>query len=70
VNLDKSAGPFGRALQFAFYDWTRDMPKARRWLTMLGLATPVGALVIVILSGSSKPFIFLALFFYMAGLAY
>lgn len=35
---------------------------------MLGLVIQVGALVMVVLSGQSKPFIFLALLIYMGGL--
>jgi serine phosphatase RsbU (regulator of sigma subunit) len=31
--LDKNAGPFRRALRYAFYDWTREMPKAKRLIT-------------------------------------
>lgn len=68
VKLDKSASPFGRALQFAFYDWTRDMPAARRWLTMLGLLIQLSALVLALYAGGSKPFMFLSLVIYMGGL--
>jgi serine phosphatase RsbU (regulator of sigma subunit) len=34
---DTSAGPFHRALQFAFYDWTREMSKPRRLIALVGL---------------------------------
>ena len=37
VTLDKSASPFRRALQYAFYDWTRDMPRRRRIVATVGL---------------------------------
>jgi DNA-binding transcriptional LysR family regulator len=37
VTLDKSASPFRHALQYAFYDWTRDMPRRRRIVATLGL---------------------------------
>jgi serine phosphatase RsbU (regulator of sigma subunit) len=37
VTLDKSPGPFRRALQYAFYDWTREMPKAKRLMTWAGI---------------------------------
>jgi len=33
-----SAGPFRRALQYAFYDWTREMSKSNRLITWVGLA--------------------------------
>ena len=35
--LDQSATVFRRALQYAFYDWTREMPKATRVITMAGI---------------------------------
>ena len=66
--LDKSAGPFVRALQFAFYDWTRDMPADRRWLTMLGLLIQLGALILAFYAQGSKSFMFLSLLIYMGGL--
>jgi phosphoserine phosphatase RsbU/P len=37
VTLDKSARPFRRALQYAFYDWTRDMPLGTRIVATVGL---------------------------------
>jgi hypothetical protein len=37
VKLDKSAGLFRRALQYAFYDWTREMPRSRRVVTYVGV---------------------------------
>jgi serine phosphatase RsbU (regulator of sigma subunit) len=37
IKVDKSAGPFRRALQYAFYDWTRDMPLGRRIVATVGL---------------------------------
>lgn len=36
VRLDKSAGPFRRALQYALYDWTREMPRSKRLITWAG----------------------------------
>ncbi len=36
VSFDKSSGPFRRALQYASYDWTRDMPRSRRVVTWVG----------------------------------
>ena|SRR6266481_136914 len=37
VKLDKSAGLFRHALQYAFYDWTREMPTSRRVITYVGI---------------------------------
>ena len=37
VKLDKSAGPLRRALQYAFYDWTREMPRSKRIITYVGI---------------------------------
>jgi serine phosphatase RsbU (regulator of sigma subunit) len=37
VKLDKSASLFLRALQYAFYDWTREMTRPRRIITYLGI---------------------------------
>jgi phosphoserine phosphatase RsbU/P len=37
VRLDKSANPIRRVLQYAFYDWTREMPKPKRILTWAGI---------------------------------
>lgn len=37
TKLDKSAGFFRRTLDYAFYDWTREMPKSRRVITWIGL---------------------------------
>jgi sigma-B regulation protein RsbU (phosphoserine phosphatase) len=34
--LDKSAGPIRRMLQYAFYDWTREMPRSKRVITWAG----------------------------------
>jgi sigma-B regulation protein RsbU (phosphoserine phosphatase) len=34
---DKSAGPFRRALQYAYYDWTREMPTSKRVITWAGI---------------------------------
>src|SRR5260221_10660614 len=51
VTLDKSARPFRRALQYAFYDWTRDMPLGRRIVATVGLliqAAVLSALLIAI----------------------
>ena len=34
--LDKSTGPFRRALQYAHYDWTREMPRSKRVIYWAG----------------------------------
>lgn len=53
VKLDKSASPLGRALQYAFYDWTQDMSWSKRLLTMMGLLIQVGALGMALLGARS-----------------
>jgi hypothetical protein len=35
--LDPSAGPLRRAFHYAFYDWTREMPKSKRLITWVGI---------------------------------
>jgi hypothetical protein len=35
--LDKSTGPIRRSLQYAFYDWTREMPRSKRFVTYAGI---------------------------------
>jgi len=37
VRLDKSAGPFRRTLEYAFYDWTREMSKSKRVIAWGGI---------------------------------
>jgi len=37
ATLDRSTGPLRRALQYAMYDWTREMPKSKRILTWAGI---------------------------------
>lgn len=37
VKLDKSAGPFRRSLQYAFYDWTSELPTSKRILMYVGI---------------------------------
>ena len=37
AGLDTPAGPFRRALRYAFYDWTREMPKRKRLFTFVAL---------------------------------
>jgi serine phosphatase RsbU (regulator of sigma subunit) len=36
VELDKSAGPVRRVLHYAFYDWTREMPRPKRVVAWVG----------------------------------
>lgn len=37
VNLDRSVGDLRRALHYALYDWTREMPKSKRLVTWAGI---------------------------------
>lgn len=37
VEIDKSMGFLRRGLQYAFYDWTREMPKSKRVITWLAI---------------------------------
>jgi serine phosphatase RsbU (regulator of sigma subunit) len=37
ARLDKSAGPIRRALHYAYYDWTREMPRSKRIVTWVGI---------------------------------
>lgn len=37
MSLDKSAGPIHRMFQYAFYDWTREMPRSKRVITWAGI---------------------------------
>ncbi len=37
AGLDKSAGPIRRTLQYAYYDWTREMPRSKRLVTWAGI---------------------------------
>jgi sigma-B regulation protein RsbU (phosphoserine phosphatase) len=67
VRLDKSAGTFLRALQYAFYDWRRDMSRSRRLLTLAGFLIQLGALVLALMA-KAMPFMFLALLIYVVGL--
>jgi serine phosphatase RsbU (regulator of sigma subunit) len=75
VKLDKSAGPFRRAMQYGLYDWSRDMPLSSRLLTIVGLLIQLGALVLALMGwglaiteAKSRPLMFLTLLIYMVGL--
>lgn len=37
AKIDKSAGAFRRALQYGFYDWTREMLRSKRIITYVGI---------------------------------
>jgi phosphoserine phosphatase RsbU/P len=37
ASLDKSVGPVRRALQYATYDWTREMPRSKRIIAWMGI---------------------------------
>ncbi|MFZ0523794.1 MAG: hypothetical protein WAN14_24825 [Candidatus Acidiferrales bacterium] len=53
--LDKSAGPFRRALQYAFYDWTREMPRSKRIITYLGIIPQGYALYFAVMWACALP---------------
>ena len=36
-NIDRMIGSLQRVLRYAFYDWTREMPLARRFFALTGL---------------------------------
>jgi serine phosphatase RsbU (regulator of sigma subunit) len=80
--LDPSAGPFRRALQYAFYDWTREMPKSKRLITwvaillqgyalyaalMWALMVPKGLLGYLLVLPKGRPGYLLAFLLYMIG---
>jgi serine phosphatase RsbU (regulator of sigma subunit) len=37
LQLDKSVGPLRRWVQYAFYDWTREMSRSKRIITYIGI---------------------------------
>jgi serine phosphatase RsbU (regulator of sigma subunit) len=37
IEIDRSTGLVRRWLQYAFYDWTREMPKSKRFITWAGI---------------------------------
>jgi hypothetical protein len=51
AKLDKSASAFRRALQYAFYDWMREMPKSKRLITRAGQALQAYALYLLLMWG-------------------
>ena len=55
VKLDKSAGLFRRALQYAFYDWTREMPKSRRVITYVGIVLQAYAVYAMLIWAFTLP---------------
>jgi serine phosphatase RsbU (regulator of sigma subunit) len=55
VKLDKSAGLFRRALQYAFYDWTREMPKSRRVITYVGVVLQAYAVYAMLMWAFTLP---------------
>src|SRR5882724_4628996 len=54
VKLDKSAGPFRRALQYAVYDWMREMPKAKRNLARAGFALQAYVIYLFLMWGPAR----------------
>jgi phosphoserine phosphatase RsbU/P len=55
VKLDKSAGPFRRALQYAFYDWASEMPTSKRIITYVGFALQGYAFYFTLMWASMLP---------------
>jgi serine phosphatase RsbU (regulator of sigma subunit) len=53
--LDTSAGPFRRWLQYAFYDWAREMPRSKRILTYVGIALQGYALYFALMWAAMLP---------------
>lgn len=76
VNLDQSASPLRRALQYAFHDWTEDMSWSRRLLTLVGLLIQTSALGVALMGPSFRaavlvtrvPHMVVALLTYVVGL--
>ena len=82
VRLDTFARPFRRALQYAFYDWTREMSKPKRlttWVAILfqgyalyavlmwALMVPKGLLGYLLVWPKGRPSYLLAFLLYMIG---
>ena len=55
VKLDKSAGPFRRLLQYAFYDWTREMLPYKRVITYLGVVLQAYAVYAMLMWAFTLP---------------
>ena len=53
--FDKSAGPFRRWLQYAFYDWTREMPRSKRVLTYVAIVLQGYAFYFFLMSAFMPP---------------
>jgi phosphoserine phosphatase RsbU/P len=68
IKLDKDAGPVRRALQYAFYDWEKDMSRRRRMLTRIGFVVQLLALVLAMVGPRRAPFMFMVIVIYMVGL--
>lgn len=68
IKIDKDAGPVRRALQYAFYDWEKDMSWRRRLLTRVGFLIQLFALVLALAGPRRLPFMLLVLLIYMLGL--
>jgi serine phosphatase RsbU (regulator of sigma subunit) len=67
IELDNSAGPFRRALQYALYDWRREMSRSRRLLTFASFLIQTGALALAMVA-KTKPLMVLADLVYLVGL--
>jgi serine phosphatase RsbU (regulator of sigma subunit) len=68
IKVDKSAGWFRRALQYALYDWAQGMSWSRRLLTMLSLLIQLAALTLALIVPKHRPLLFLALLIWVVGL--
>ena len=55
-------------MQYALYDWTRDMSWSSRVLTSLAFLIQLGGLVFAVIGPRTRPFMLLALLIYMTGL--
>lgn len=55
VRLDKTAGPFRRTLQYAFYDWQREMPRSKRYMTRAGYVLQAYVIYVVLMWALGTP---------------
>ncbi len=55
LKLDKSAGPVRRWLQYAFYDWTREMPRSKRIITYVAFILQGYALYFTVMWAFTLP---------------
>ena len=55
VKLDNFVGPLRRALRYASYDWTREMPKRKRFITWVSILSQGYALYCVLMWALGVP---------------